>query len=360
MVVGPEAPLAEGMADVLREAGVAVLGPSKVAAQIEASKIHAKNLMRECGIPTADFAVCDDIAGVARWCRDRPPPYVVKADGLAAGKGVVICANEAEACVAAEDILSGKLGCGGRVLMEENLRGREVSFIALTDGKRALPLASCRDYKRIWNGDEGPNTGGMGAVSPAPRTRPGLSNDAMDDVIYPALRGMENAGSPFCGFLYAGLMECDDGKIRVLEFNCRLGDPEAQVILPRMAGDAYPAFLAAARGELQEDDLSWREEAAVCVVMASEGYPQSPRADDHIEIPEQDRSEVGGASGTDAMVFHAGTKLVDGVPYTSGGRVLACTALGGTVADACERAYAMVDRISFPGAQWRTDVAAGA
>lgn len=349
-VVGPEAPLAAGLADVLRAAGVAVLGPSQAAARVESSKIYAKQLMRECGVRTADFAIGDSMREVEQWLRCEQPPFVIKADGLAAGKGVLICPTAEAARQGAQNMLAGQFSTASqRLLLEKHLPGRELSFIVLSDGQRALPLATCRDYKRLGNGDTGPNTGGMGAVSPAPGADDALSARVMEEVIEPVLNGMAARGVPFCGFLYAGLMIDKTGAVTVLEFNCRLGDPEAQVLMPRLRSDLYPALLAAATGDLSAASLAWYEQTAVGVVLAAAGYPQQPRGGDVISLPP--------LADSTAVIFHAGTiNGADGLPQTSGGRVLAAVAMGNDLTQARQRAYQTVEKIDFAGKQFRHDI----
>ena len=354
-VIGGEAPLAAGLADVLRQSGVLVVGPSAAAAQIEASKIYAKQLMQRQNIPTADFAVCDSESDVEVWTRHTTPPFVVKADGLAAGKGVLICDSAAAARTAAAEIFAGKFGDGMRVLMESHVRGRELSVIVITDGERFLPLAGARDYKRLLDGDAGPNTGGMGAISPAPDVDAELLQRVQREVIAPALLGMREAATPFCGFLYAGLMVGDDGALSVLEFNCRLGDPETQVLIPRLRSDLYPLLLAAAQGQLPMQDLEWDARVAVGVVLAAAGYPDSPRHGDRMTFPSD--CDAAGAQCGDCLIFHAGTAAdEEGHPQTAGGRILTAVALDESPAAARERAYQTARRIQFSGAHCRGDI----
>ena len=347
-LIGPEVPLAAGLADCLRAANIAVLGPSKAAAQIESSKIYAKELMRAAHIRTADFVVCDSIAEAKHWINHHRPPYVIKADGLAAGKGVLICDTAAAALPAATAMLRGQFGAASkRILLEEHLSGRELSFIVLTDGKKALPLATCRDYKRLCDGDNGPNTGGMGAYSPVPEGE-SLRARIMDEVMFPALRQMEKCGAPFCGFLYAGLMIDDNGAVSVLEFNCRLGDPETQVILPRLQGDCYPTWLAAAQGDLRAHQLTWRAQTAVNIVLAAAGYPHNPRGGDRITLPPE---------RADVLIFHAGTTAdKDGKATTCGGRVLSVVGLGDELQTAKQHAEDVVRTIHFDGMHCRRDI----
>jgi phosphoribosylamine--glycine ligase len=326
-VIGPEAPLVAGVADELRHAGVAVLGPGAAAARIEGSKTFAKEVMRDAEVPTAATMA------VAR------PPCVVKVDGLAAGKGVFVCRTQAELDAG----LRAAAAFGGALVIEELLEGDEVSVFALTDGQEVVPLAAARDYKRIGDGDEGPNTGGMGAFSPVP----GIDVDGFVERIHrPVLAELAQRGAPFVGVLFAGLMLTADGP-KVLEFNCRLGDPEAQTILPLLEGDVLGALHGAATGGLAGADLSFSGAAAVTVVLAAAGYPEGDDRGTPIELGE-----------VEALVFHAGTAARDGTLLTNGGRILGVTATGPDLAEARERAYAAVGRISFPGMRYRSDVAA--
>ncbi|MGU9950917.1 MAG: phosphoribosylamine--glycine ligase [Gammaproteobacteria bacterium WSBS_2016_MAG_OTU1] len=350
VVIGPEVPLAAGLTDILRANKIAVFAPSQAAAQIESSKIYAKQLMRDNNIRTADFAVCDSMTQVEQWLKNTRPPFVIKADGLAAGKGVLICQTEDEAKKGAEEMLGGRFGdASQRLLLEENLEGKEISFIVLTDGTHALPLATCQDYKRLGDNNTGANTGGMGVISPAPAADDSISAKAMEEVIFPALRGMAAAGTPFCGFLYAGLMMDKDGVLWVLEFNARLGDPETQVILPRMESDLYPPLLAAANGDVSAETLAWSSQTAVGVVLAAAGYPQSPVVGDVISLPTVLEEQT--------MIFHAGTVLDNDEIKTAGGRVLAAVALGDDVSQARDKSYRLAKEVEFNGVQFRTDIA---
>jgi phosphoribosylamine--glycine ligase len=336
VVVGPEAPLVAGVGEKLRRAGVAVFGPSAEAARIEGSKSFAKELMHAAGVPTASEF-------------DEPrAPCVVKADGLAAGKGVFICRTQAEADAAWEQARA----FGGSVLVEELLEGEEVSIFALTDGTDALPLAPAQDFKRLRDGDEGPNTGGMGSYSPVPFLDADEVAELVERVHRPVIAQLAGRGTPFVGLLYAGLMLTDDGP-RVLEFNCRFGDPETQAILPRLEGDFLGALAAAAAGALGDIELAAGPEAAVTVVVAAPGYPDAP--EHGIEIRGLEEAEA-----TGALVFHAGTALRDGRLFSAGGRVLDVTGTGDSIAEARERAYAAVERIHFPGAHFRRDIASRA
>ena len=334
-VIGPEGPLVAGVADELRHGGVAVFGPGRGAAQIEGSKAFAKDVMQAAGVPTAEALP------VARV------PCVIKADGLAAGKGVYICRTGTEL----EDGLRNATGFGGSVVIEELLEGREASLFAICDGARALPLAPAQDYSRASDGDEGPNTGGMGSFSPVPGLGPEQVDELVETVHEPVLRELAARGTPFVGLLYAGLMLTDSGP-RVLEFNCRFGDPETQAILPRLEGDLLGALAAAARGKLGDAELSARPEAAVVISITGPDYPARS---DYAGVPIEG---VEDAEESGALVFHAGTALHGGRLVTSGGRILSVTALGETLAEARGRAYDAVARISFDGARYRTDIAA--
>lgn len=332
-IVGPEAPLVAGLADELRRAGIAVFGPSAAAARIEGSKAFAKDVMTAAGVQTA------------RALEEAIAPCVVKADGLAAGKGVFVCATQAEAD---EALLKAK-ALGGEIVIEELLAGEEVSLFALCDGARALPLPAAQDYKRIGDGDTGPNTGGMGSFSPAPILPADVAAELVRQVHEPVLAELAERDAPFVGLLYAGLMLTPDG-VRVLEFNCRFGDPETQSILPRIEGDLLAALAAAAHGDLAGVEIATSDAWAVTVVLASGGYPES--SESGVPIGGLDRAEA-----TGALVFHAGTALRDGQVVSAGGRVLNVTATGPTAAEARDRAYAAVAEIDFPGSRHRTDIA---
>ncbi|WP_433081729.1 phosphoribosylamine--glycine ligase [Dactylosporangium sp. CA-052675] len=342
VVVGPEAPLVAGVADAVRAKGIACFGPSQAAAQLEGSKAFAKDVMRAAGVPTARSFVCTTPDELAAALEEFGPPYVVKDDGLAAGKGVVVTEDVAVA-------LAHGVACE-RVVVEEYLAGPEVSLFVVTDGVAAVPLQPAQDFKRIFDGDEGPNTGGMGAYTPLPWAPPDLVEQVMASVVQPTLAEMRRRDAPFSGTLYVGLALTADGP-KVIEFNCRFGDPETQAVLARLETPLAGVLHAAAVGRLAEDPpLAWRSGAAVCVVMASAGYPESARKGDVIT----------GADGVPG-VLHSGTaRRADGALVTAGGRVLACTALGETLADAREAAYAIVRGISFDGAQFRTDIALAA
>jgi phosphoribosylamine--glycine ligase len=369
-VVGPEAPLAAGVVDLFRARGLPIFGPTRAAAQLESSKAFAKEFMRRHCIPTAAYDTFTDAgaaqARVQRHFAASDQPIVIKADGLAAGKGVVVATSLAEATAAIADMLGANtLGVahnrgGARVVIEEFMAGEEASFIVIADGRTVLPLATSQDHKRIGEGDTGPNTGGMGAYSPAPVVTPNVHARVMQEIIQPTLDGMAKDGTPFTGFLYAGLMIDAEGRPRTVEFNCRLGDPEAQVILMRLKSDLFEVLLHAASGTLERVALEWDRRTALGVVMASAGYPTRPRTGDEITgLP----AETAGDAATELKVFHAGSTLrapsvAGGRPtlVTSGGRVLCVTALGDSVREAQSRALAAVRQIHFDGAQWRNDI----
>jgi phosphoribosylamine--glycine ligase len=354
VVVGPEDPLAAGLVDRLREAGIASFGPSAEAARLEGSKQFAKEFMARHGIPTADFAVFDALEPARAYVRQQGGPCVVKADGLAAGKGVFVC-DDTDAALAALDEIMGerRFGeAGARVVIEERMQGEEASYYAITDGERVVTLAAAQDHKRALDGDRGENTGGMGAYSPAPVVSDAVEKRILEEIVHPAIRGMARDGRPYTGVLYVGLMIDAAGAPRVVEFNVRFGDPETQPLLMRMEGDLVPLLDGAARGRLEpETKLGWGD-AAVCVVLASEGYPrayETGRAIDGLDAL---------AGESDVVVFHAGTRRgADGRFETAGGRVLGVTARGASVAVARERAYAAADRIRFEGRQLRRDIA---
>lgn len=354
-VVGPEAPLAAGVVDLFREQGLAVFGPTKAAAQLESSKDFAKAFMVRHNIPTSAYATFTSPEQAHAYINEQGAPIVVKADGLAAGKGVVVAQTPQEAHDAVDAMLGdGSLGeAGARVVIEGFLTGEEASFIVMCDGKNILPMATSQDHKRQLDNDQGPNTGGMGAYSPAPIVSDRLHERIMQEVIYPTIQGMEKDGITFTGFLYAGLM-IDDGNdedrsIKVLEFNCRMGDPETQPIMMRLQGDYADTLLKAAQGKLDQASISWDPRTALGVVMASYNYPGTPRTGDVITgIP---------APQENCVTFHAGSALKDNQLVTSGGRVLCVTALGDTVQQARETAYATVKQIKFDGQQYRSDIA---
>jgi phosphoribosylamine---glycine ligase len=350
VVVGPEGPLVSGLADDLIAAGVSCFGPTKQAAELEGSKGYAKDFCREFGIPTAAYRRFRDPNEAKAYIRKVGAPIVVKADGLAGGKGVVVAKTLGEAEAAVDTSLFSAVGSqGAAIVVEEYLEGEEVSFFALCDGVTAMPFASARDHKRVGDGDTGPNTGGMGAYSPASVMTPELTQRVMREVIAPTLRGMNERGSPFRGVLFAGLMVNVDGP-KVIEFNVRFGDPEAEVILPRLKDDLLPLLLACANGTLRSDAPRFYPDVALAVVMAARGYPGDPLRGSRIRGIE-DAEEAAGV-----VVFHGGTREVDGAIFADGGRVLAITALGSDVADAQRRAYEAVDRIKWPEGFCRRDI----
>jgi phosphoribosylamine--glycine ligase len=349
-VVGPEGPLAAGVVDVFRAEALRIFGPTKAAAQLEASKDFAKRFMQRHRIPTARHETFTEAAPAHAYVDQHGAPIVIKADGLAAGKGVVVAMNAAEAHEAIDMMLAGsKLGdAGHRVVIEEFMQGEEASFIVMVDGRNVLPLASTQDHKRIFDGDQGPNTGGMGAYSPAPVVTPEVHSRAMREIVMPTVKAMAAEGNPYVGFLYAGLMIDADGAPRVVEFNCRLGDPETQPILLRLKSDLLELVDAAIDGTLDKAQPEWDRRAALGVVLAAAGYPDNPRKGDEITGLPKD--------GDDFHVFHAGTAQRDGKVVTNGGRVLCVTALGDKVKIAAERAYEVVDGIRFAGMQYRKDI----
>ena len=349
-VVGPEQPLVMGLADWFQDNDLKVFGPSAKAAQLEGSKAFSKDLMKKYNIPTADYAAFEDAEEARAYLKGKGP-QVVKADGLAAGKGVFVCADETEAVEAIRQIMDDKVfgESGSRIIIEERLEGQEVSLLAFTDGITVLPMDPAQDHKAVFEGDTGPNTGGMGAYSPAPVFTPELMQEVVQRIMVPAVKGMREDGIPYKGVLYAGLMITDKGP-KTLEFNARFGDPETQPLMMRMQNDIVPILEACADGTLELCSLEWKPEAAVCVVMASEGYPGSY---------EKGRT-IHGIDQADALpdvtVFHAGTKQKDNEIVTSGGRVLGVTALGDTVSLAIEKAYQAVGKIKWQGAHFRKDI----
>lgn len=354
-VVGPEAPLAAGVVDEFRNHGLKIFGPTKAAAQLESSKAFSKAFMRRHGIPTADYDTFTDPVAAHAFVDRLGAPIVIKADGLAAGKGVVVAMTLQEAHDAVDFMLvDNKYGVqhnegGARVVIEEFLAGEEASFIVLSDGKNVVAMATSQDHKRLKDGDEGPNTGGMGAYSPAPVVTADVHARAMREIILPTIRGMEKDGIPFTGFLYAGLMIDTNGQPKTLEFNTRMGDPETQPIMMRLKSDLVDVMLAAVDGKLDQVELEWDRRTALGVVMAAAGYPEAPRKGDVITgLP---------AEADDAMVFHAGTQLNDaGQPVTSGGRVLCVTVLADSVRQAQQRVYDVTRGIHFDGMQFRRDI----
>jgi phosphoribosylamine--glycine ligase len=352
-VVGPEAPLAEGVVDAFRAAGLRIFGPTQRAAQLESSKDFAKRFMLRHRIPTAAYATFTEAAAAHAYTEQQGAPIVIKADGLAAGKGVVVATTAAEAHAAIDMMLTdNKMGAAGaRVVIEAFLEGDEASFIVLADGRHALALASSQDHKRLRDGDQGPNTGGMGAYSPAPVVTPEIHAKVMREIIMPAINGMRKDGIPYSGFLYAGLMIGRDGKVSTVEFNCRMGDPETQPIMMRLKSDLVELLEHAVDGKLDQIEAQWDSRVALGVVLAAHGYPENPRRGDVIQgLPDAH------AAGADYHVFHAGTALKGGDVVTGGGRVLCVTALGHSVRTAQKRAYEIADRIKFDGMQLRRDI----
>ena len=349
-VVGPEAPLAAGIVDVFRENGLRMFGPTQLAAQLESSKDFSKAFMKRHGIPTADYQTFSNRLEAHAYIDAKGAPIVIKADGLAAGKGVVVAMSLEEAHAAVDMMLAdNKLGnAGARVVIEEFLTGEEASFIVLVDGKNVLALATSQDHKRLLDADQGPNTGGMGAYSPAPVVTPEIHARALREVIMPTVKGMESDGLPYTGFLYAGLMISPEGKIKTLEFNCRMGDPETQPIMARLRSDLVHALDKAVDGKLNEVELEWDRRTALGVVLAAYNYPETPRNGDVITgIP---------ADTEDQLTFHAGTKLQDGKLLTSGGRVMCVVGLADTVRGAQQKAYDAISQIQFDGMQYRKDI----
>jgi phosphoribosylamine--glycine ligase len=350
VVIGPEAPLAVGVADVLTEAGIAVFGPSAAAARLEASKAFTKEVCDAANAPTAGYARFTNEAAALAYVREQGAPIVVKADGLAAGKGVIVAMTLAEAEDAIKDMLGGGFGeAGAEVVIEEFMTGEEASFFIICDGETALPLVTAQDHKRAFDGDKGPNTGGMGAYSPAPVMTAEVEAKAMAEIVQPCLDEMARLGAPYQGVLYAGLM-IEDGQPRLVEYNVRFGDPECQVLMMRLGGDFLPVLLAAAQGRLKDVTLDWRPEPAMTVVMAAEGYPGAYDKGDVIS-----GLEAAGAD-PDVMIFHAGTKAVDNKVTANGGRVLNVTARGADLTEARAKAYAAVEAIDWPGGFFRKDI----
>jgi len=350
-IVGPELPLVAGIVDRFTAAGLRCFGPSRAAAQLEGSKRFTKDFLARHGIPTAAYATFTDITAASAYIREQGAPIVVKADGLAAGKGVILAQTEDEAIAAVEDMLSGNVfgEAGHRVVVEEFLQGEEASFIVMVDGKHCLPLATSQDHKARDNGDTGPNTGGMGAYSPAPVVTTEIHRRAMEEVILPTVRGMADEGNAFTGFLYAGLMITADGTPKVLEYNVRFGDPETQPVMLRLRSDLVELCLAALDGRLADMQADWDPRASLGVVLAAGGYPESYRKGDAIEgLPQAD--------DTDCKVFHAGTRDEGGAVVTSGGRVLCVCALGDTISRAQQQAYSCVAKIHWPDMYYRTDI----
>jgi phosphoribosylamine---glycine ligase len=350
-VVGPEEPLTKGIVDLFESKGLAIFGPSKRAAEIEGSKAFSKEMMKKYGVPTAGYEIFDDRERAIAYLRTRKAPIVVKADGLAAGKGVIVCQSIDEAIHSVDRIMKEKVfgDAGNRVVIEEALAGEEASFIAFTDGKMILPLASSQDHKAIFDEDQGPNTGGMGAYSPAPVVTDRIHERIVEDILYPIIRGMAREGRAYKGALYAGVM-IKDGVPKVLEFNARFGDPETQPVMMRMKGDIVPILEACIQGNLSQHSLQWDNRAAVCVVMASKGYP----GDYEKGKPIHGLERIGGMKNV--FVFHAGTALEKGQVVTSGGRVLGVTGLGEDIRSAIDKTYKAVRVISWEGVHYRTDI----
>ncbi|MFN3855042.1 MAG: phosphoribosylamine--glycine ligase [Phreatobacter sp.] len=350
VVVGPEAPLVAGLADALKAAGIKVFGPTKAAAQLEGSKGFTKDLCREAGIPTAAYERFTAPEAAKDHIRRKGAPIVVKADGLAAGKGVIVAMTLDEALGAIDMMFSGGMGAAGEaVVVEEFMTGEEASFFALCDGETALALATAQDHKRVGDGDTGPNTGGMGAYSPAPVMTPAMVERTMAEIIRPTLAAMKAKGTPFTGVLFAGLMITATGP-KLIEYNCRFGDPECQVLMMRLKDDLLTLLLGAADGQLKTMSVRWHDDAALTVVMAAKGYPGTPEKGTVIRGLERARQLPG------VEIFHAGTALKDGALVANGGRVLAVTATGATVTEAQARAYAAVDLIDWPGGFCRRDI----
>jgi phosphoribosylamine--glycine ligase len=351
-VVGPELPLTLGIADLFEKKGLRVFAPNREAAKLEGSKAFAKEILKDNRIPTADFGTFSDAAGAKNFLAGMDPPYVIKADGLAAGKGVFICAGREEAEAAVDDVLVRKLfgAAGEKVVVEEFLKGEEASFMVLTDGEHILPLASSQDHKRVFDGDEGPNTGGMGAYSPAPVVTPEIHRRILENILQPLLRGLKKKGIRYRGVLYVGLMVTRDGP-KVLEFNARFGDPECQPVMMRLKSDLLPLIEATIDGKLDAVEAEWHDDAAVCVVLCAGGYPGSYEKGKEIKGLERLREWRRG------FVFHSGTARKDGRWLTSGGRVLGVTALGKDIEAAVAEAYKAAGQIEWEGAHYRKDIA---
>ena len=353
VVVGPEAPLVAGLADELNKAGIPVFGPSKAAAQLEGSKVFAKDLMKKYNIPTAAYGVFHNVEEAKAFIATTGAPIVVKADGLAAGKGVVVAMTIDEANAAVEDMLSGnRFGeAGSTVVIEEFMEGEEASLLAFVDGKTVVPMIASQDHKRIFDGDKGPNTGGMGTYAPAPVLTDALRDEAMKTILEPMVGAMHKEGMPYVGCLYAGLMITTEGP-KVVEFNARFGDPETQVVLPLLDSDLGQIMMACATGKLTADMVKWKDSSAACVILASKGYPETSSKGDviHGDIKQHDTT----------IVFHSGTKLVGEEYVTNGGRVLGVVGLGKDLRTALDRAYERIEHIDFEGMQYRTDIGAKA
>ena len=350
LIIGPEAPLAAGVADAARAAGILTFGPSQAAAQLEASKAFTKAVCDACGAPTAGYARFTEAAPARAHVTEKGAPIVIKADGLAAGKGVVVAMTVAEALAAIDDMFGGSLGAAGaEVVIEEFMTGEEASFFILTDGINALPVGTAQDHKRVFDGDQGPNTGGMGAYSPAPVLTQAIQDQAMERIVMPTIAEMARRGTPYQGVLYAGLM-IENGQARLVEYNARFGDPETQVLMMRLGGQALDLLLACAEGTLAEARVTWADDHALTVVMAAKGYPGAYQKGTVIHglkrVPEDSRH----------MVFHAGTAEKDGKIVANGGRVLNVTARGASLEEARNRAYAMIDHLDWPEGFCRSDI----
>jgi phosphoribosylamine--glycine ligase len=350
-IVGPEAPLVIGVVDAFQAAGLKIFGPSQAAAQLEGSKAFTKDFLARHNIPSAEYQNFTEVEPALAYVRSKGAPIVIKADGLAAGKGVIVAMTLREAEDAVQDMLAGNAfgDAGHRIVVEEFLDGEEASFIVMVDGENVVPMATSQDHKRVGDGDTGPNTGGMGAYSPAPVVTDEIHQRAMDQVIWPTVRGMAAEGNTYVGFLYAGLMISADGQPKVIEFNCRFGDPETQPIMLRLRSDLVELCLAGAEGKLHEKTSEWDERPALGVVLAAGGYPGDYRNGEIIQgLPQQESA--------DGKVFHAGTRMQGNEVVTSGGRVLCVTALGATVAEAQQRAYQLAEGIEWPGSFCRKDI----
>ena len=348
VVIGPEAPLVAGLADALQKTGIAAFGPSAAAAQLEGSKGFTKDLCRDYNIPTAAYGRFDDAAAAHAYLDTHPAPIVVKADGLAAGKGVILAETDAQAHEAVDMIFADAFGTGrAELVIEEFMTGEEASFFVLCDGQNALPLATAQDHKRVGEGDTGLNTGGMGAYSPAPIMTPALIEQTMTQIIRPTLQAMADKGCPYRGVLYAGLMLTANG-VKLVEYNARFGDPECQVLMPRLKSDIVPALMAAAQGDVSDIKLEWSEQTAISVVMAAQGYPSSYKKGTEIKNLEAAQENV--------VIFHAGTKIENGAVLANGGRVLNITACADTLSAAQKKAYAAIDKINWPEGFCRRDI----
>jgi len=349
-IVGPEVPLSNGIVNKFRENNLYIFGPTSEAAQLESSKDFSKKFMKRHGIPTAEFTTFTNVKLAHEYINQKGSPIVIKADGLAAGKGVIVAMTNEEAHNAIDSMLSdNQFGdAGARIVIEEFLKGEEASFIVICDGETVLPLASSQDHKRLLDNDLGPNTGGMGAYSPAPIVTPEIHNKIMNDVIHPTIEGMKKDGIKFTGFLYAGLMIDKQNQIKTLEFNCRMGDPETQPILFRLKGDLFKILFDASQSRLNEHNIEWENNSAITIVMAAENYPNQPRINDEI---------IGlDSMNQDTYVFHAGTIVANSKILTSGGRVLGITAKAKTLKQATNKAYELINNINFEGAQYRNDI----